>query len=168
MKMALLMAVSGIVLTTGALARDGHDHSETAEAKTNVVVQTTCPVMGGKIKQDLYVDHEGKRVYVCCKGCIAKLQKDPLKYIAKMEAEGVTVAKVQTLCPVMGGKIKKEHYLDHDGKRIYVCCPGCLKKLAAEAAQYIRTMEKEGITLDSTPKPMKHEDKHDSHQGHNH
>ncbi len=57
--------------------------------------QTTCPVMGGKINKDLYVDHAGKRIYVCCQGCIAPIKADPDKFIKKLEAEGVTLEKVE-------------------------------------------------------------------------
>jgi len=42
------------------------------------MAQTTCPVMkGGKINKKLYVDHNGKRIYVCCKVCINKVKADP-------------------------------------------------------------------------------------------
>jgi hypothetical protein len=51
--------------------------------------QTTCPVMGGAINTNMYVDAEGYRIYVCCKGCISAVKADPAKYIAKMKAEGV-------------------------------------------------------------------------------
>lgn len=52
--------------------------------------QTTCPVMGGKINKSLYADVQGKRIYVCCRGCIAAIKKEPAKYIKKLEATGVT------------------------------------------------------------------------------
>ena len=54
--------------------------------------QTTCPVMAGNpINKKLFVDAEGKRIYVCCKGCLPEVQKDPKKYIQQMEAAGVTL-----------------------------------------------------------------------------
>lgn len=54
--------------------------------------QTTCPVMpGNSINKKLFVDAEGKRIYVCCKGCIPEVQKDPKKYIQQLEAAGVTL-----------------------------------------------------------------------------
>lgn len=55
--------------------------------------QETCPVMGGKIVKDVYADHDGLRVYFCCKGCDATFKKDPEKYIKKLQDAGVTVAK---------------------------------------------------------------------------
>ena len=60
-------------------------------------------------------------------------------------------AKRQTVCPVMGGKINKKVYLDHGGKRIYFCCPGCIAKVKEDPGKYITKLEAEGIVLDKTP-----------------
>lgn len=56
--------------------------------------QTVCPVMGGDIDKAVYVDHDGKRIYMCCKGCIAAVKKDPVKYIKALEASGVVLDTV--------------------------------------------------------------------------
>lgn len=55
--------------------------------------QTTCPVMGGAINTNMYVDAEGYRIYVCCGGCISAVNADPARYIAKMKADGVEPQK---------------------------------------------------------------------------
>jgi hypothetical protein len=55
--------------------------------------QTTCPVMGGKVNKELYVDAEGYRIYVCCGGCIGKVKADPEKYIKQLKAKGVELEK---------------------------------------------------------------------------
>jgi len=55
--------------------------------------QTKCPVMRGKIDEKFFVDYKGKRIYFCCSGCIEEFNKDPAKYLKKMEEEGVTPAK---------------------------------------------------------------------------
>ncbi len=36
-----------------------------------------------------------------------------------------TKSKPQEVCPVMGGKIDKNIYIDFQAQRIYICCPGC-------------------------------------------
>ena len=57
--------------------------------------QTTCPVMeGNAINKKLFVDYEGKRIYVCCRGCIGEVKSDPAKYVKRLEAEGITLDKV--------------------------------------------------------------------------
>ena len=58
--------------------------------------ETYCPIMGGKINKKLYVDHAGKRIYVCCAGCLGKVKKDPAKIIKQLEAQGITLDKVPT------------------------------------------------------------------------
>jgi hypothetical protein len=55
--------------------------------------QKTCPVMGGKVNKELYIDAEGYRIYVCCKGCISAIQADPEKYIEKLKADDVEIEK---------------------------------------------------------------------------
>lgn len=100
--------------------------------------QETCPVMKGKINKALYVDAEGKRIYVCCKGCIATIKKDPKKYIKKLEDRGETVATLQTKCPVMGGAINKKLYVDAGGKRLYVCCNGCQETIKKDPEAHIK------------------------------
>lgn len=62
---------------------------ETAATKA----QTTCPIMGGAVDKSKFVDYDGKRIYVCCAGCIATVKKDPAKYVKQLEAAGVTLDK---------------------------------------------------------------------------
>jgi YHS domain-containing protein len=51
--------------------------------------QTACPVMGGKINQQLYADYQGQRVYFCCPACIDIFKKDPEKYLKKLREQGL-------------------------------------------------------------------------------
>ena len=115
--------------------------------------QTTCPVMGGKINKNIFADYQGKRVYFCCKGCPAEFAKDPAKYVKKLEAAGITLAKtpVQTTCPVMGGKINKAIFVDYQGKRVYFCCGGCPAEFNKDPAKYVKALEAKGVVLDKTP-----------------
>lgn len=61
--------------------------------------QANCPVMGGVVSS-VYVDVEGYRIYVCCKGCIGAIKANPAKFIEKMKAEGVEIAKSPVAAPV--------------------------------------------------------------------
>ncbi|HSR87350.1 MAG TPA: hypothetical protein VLL07_00230 [Pontiella sp.] len=64
------------------------------QAEVEAGKQTMCPVMRGqKINPNLYADVNGKRIYVCCPGCIVKIKADPEKYIAQLEAEGIVLDK---------------------------------------------------------------------------
>ena len=58
--------------------------------------QSKCPVMGGEVNKSLYADVNGKRVYVCCKGCIGKIKAEPAKYIKQLESAGIELEKAST------------------------------------------------------------------------
>jgi YHS domain-containing protein len=55
-----------------------HDHMGMAGE------QTHCPVMGGAINKDIFVEYKGKKVYFCCAGCEGPFLKDPDKYMDKL------------------------------------------------------------------------------------
>ncbi len=80
-----------LFVVAGCKKKEHAGHSETEHKMAKA--QTVCPVMGDKIDRSLYADHMGKRVYFCCKMCPPKFEKDPMKYIKKLEAEGVTLEK---------------------------------------------------------------------------
>jgi len=61
----------------------------TVQAAQSGNPQTKCPVLGGAINKDLYVDYEAKRIYFCCAGCPREFEKDPAKYMKKLEEQGV-------------------------------------------------------------------------------
>ena len=151
-----------------------HEKDAKACKTSKLNPQTSCPVMGEKIDTTLYYDYNGKKIYVCCAGCIGEVKKDPEKYLKKLEkmgqgpnavsckkacpesskAQPVSDAKVmaaQTTCPVMGGKIDKASYVDHQGKRIYVCCAGCLGEIKKDPAKYIKKLEGMGQSVESVP-----------------
>ena len=50
------------------------------------ITQTLCPVMGKPIDKSIYVDHEGRRIYLCCPMCVDTFKADPATYLAKLDA----------------------------------------------------------------------------------
>lgn len=93
MKTMMTYLIMGILAAGVALAEEKVGQ----EPKTKP--QTTCPVMGDEVNKKLYVDYAGKRVYVCCKGCLKEVKANPEKYIAKLEKEGVTLDKAPVTDP---------------------------------------------------------------------
>ncbi len=50
-------------------------------------IQTTCPVSGEELEdKSVFTDHEGRRVAFCCDKCVAAFDKDPAKYLSKLDA----------------------------------------------------------------------------------
>ncbi len=62
----------------------GDDHAQGAELKP----QENCPIMGSAVNRDLYVDHEGKRIYVCCPPCLATVRANPAAALRKLAELG--------------------------------------------------------------------------------
>lgn len=89
------LILSGIGTVLGQHGQQTNDTEKTAANAVSIKPQTKCPVMGGEIDKALFVDYEGKRIYVCCDGCIGKIKKDPAKYVKQLEAEGITLDKAE-------------------------------------------------------------------------
>ena len=54
------------------------------------IEQTICPVMGGKVVKDIFVEYKGQKVYFCCPGCEKSFNEDPEKYLPKLPQFGGT------------------------------------------------------------------------------
>jgi YHS domain-containing protein len=96
--MKALMYVATAALVTGLLLAGCEKKTEPADTTMTMpmpapsavdasIAQKTCPVMGGAINKDIYVDYEGRRIYFCCEACPPVFQKDPAKYLAKVDEE---------------------------------------------------------------------------------
>ena len=56
--------------------------------------------------------------------------------------------RLQTHCPIMNLPIDRALYHDHEGQRIYVCCPGCLDEVRERAAEIISEHAARGIVFE--------------------
>lgn len=112
---------------------------EEANKPAAIKAQTMCPVMGGKINKSLHVDVEGKRIYVCCAGCIGAIKKEPAKFIKKLEAAGVTIEATPTCtkCGEYKGAADccKTNKTNCGKCGLHKGAPGCCKAVSKEAAQ---------------------------------
>lgn len=147
-RIAVVVSAILILMGPGVL---GAQESQTGTQKQAVKKQTICPVMGGAVNTNLYVNYDDKRIYVCCKECIETVKKDPAKYISKLENNGVALEKTQTTCPILGGKIDKKVYADYNGKRVYFCCTDCIEQFKKEPDKYLKKLEAEGVVPEPTP-----------------
>ncbi|MFQ6007749.1 MAG: YHS domain-containing protein [Candidatus Zixiibacteriota bacterium] len=57
--------------------------------------------------------------------------------------------KMQTHCPVMGGKIDSSVYTDIQGQRVYHCCPACSQKLKADPDKYFKKAAEKGVLFEN-------------------
>jgi YHS domain-containing protein len=58
--------------------------TEAKDAVADAILQKTCPVMGGVINKNIFVEYKDKKVYFCCAGCETKFNNEPEKYLAKL------------------------------------------------------------------------------------
>lgn len=95
---AVIAVIVGLVMllsTQAALAGMEEWLAEKPTAKP----QTICPVLGGKISRDIYVDVNGLRIFLCCQGCAKEVKANPDKYIAKIRANGEEPLPVPAVAP---------------------------------------------------------------------
>lgn len=147
--------------------------TETQRVAAAIADQKVCPVSGqalGSMGDPIAVPIGEKAVYVCCQGCVAAVQNEPAKYLAMVTGDGGSVSPgddqvrpgvfkvsaedrpfiaAQKTCPVMDeplGGMGEPYKVHAAGKAIYICCPGCAKKIAADPERYLEILSKQGVT----------------------
>ena len=108
--------------------------------KLHIAVQNICPTSGQKLGahgQPIKVKVGKETVFLCCKGCLKK--KINPKHWATIHANS---AKAQRICPVMKHELpKKPKWTVVEGQIVYVCCPPCTKKIAADPETYLQKVD---------------------------
>ncbi|MBI5833338.1 MAG: hypothetical protein HZB16_13655 [Armatimonadetes bacterium] len=66
---------------TDCATKPGDTKTGGATGTTAEAGNKTCPVMKGRaVNPDLFVEYKGKKIYVCCRKCLAEVQAHPEKY----------------------------------------------------------------------------------------
>lgn len=131
-------------------AHDGQHSQETTQAHKadashdkspdhSALKQATCPVSGKPIDKAVFAEHDGRRVYFCCKGCDKKFKESPNQYLPALYKQ-IYPQTVQLKCPVMGETVDPEVFVEHEGQQIYFCCKGCDKKFEADPKKYMKKL----------------------------
>ena len=81
----ILSAAAALTLTSIAVAADAKP-----AAKAKPYPLKTCVVsdekFGGDMGEPYVFAYQGREVKLCCKGCLDDFNKEPAKYVKKMEA----------------------------------------------------------------------------------
>ncbi|MBI1314414.1 hypothetical protein GC176_24220 [bacterium] len=132
--------VAGMTLSNAALRADGKDDAKRIE-RLLVRAQVVCPVtgkdltsMGGPVRATV----SKATVILCCKGCFGK--KIPSEH---WETVTANLIKAQGRCPVMDKPLPKDpKSVVVEGRRIFVCCPPCTKKIEDDPKKYIAAVDR--------------------------
>ena len=111
--------------------------------------KATAPGCSGCASKQVSMDYEGKKIYFCCSSSMEKFNADSAKYLKAMEAKGMTLdsaLKPQETCPVTGEKINPAVFVNVEGVTIFACCAGCLDKIKADPAEYVKILQEKGET----------------------
>ncbi len=143
MKNARMILLVALVVGVGHIAL-GDDPSAPGKEQQQkrdqlrAAVQGICPVSGEKMGDHgrpikVAVGKAKEEIFLCCKACL-KQKIDP-KHWATMHTN---IAKAQQICPVMKKKLPKNpKWTIVQGQIVYVCCPPCIKKIAANPQKYL-------------------------------
>jgi YHS domain-containing protein len=106
--------------------------------ETGQMVQVACPLTGRPCAEDKAVETGGVTVHVCCAGCLGKAKaKEGDVLVALLFADTEKGFTLQTECPVSGKPIDPAEFVEHEGKKVYFCCPGCPAKFTADPEKYL-------------------------------
>jgi len=75
-----------VVFALGSLQAEEPPLKDTKDMKCPVDATEGCEggYCSNKVKRNLFVEHEGRKVYFCCEGCMKSFKKDPKKYAVKV------------------------------------------------------------------------------------
>jgi len=133
--------------------------------KASKPVNTLCPLTGEKIDPAVTTQYKGKTVAFCCADCIKDFNKDPAKYMKKIEADEAKNKKgdkkdgqaadkakgeqpaagkvVNAMCPV-----EKDNAVDptapttvYKGKTVGFCCDDCIKKFERDPDSFVANLK---------------------------
>lgn len=106
--------------------------------ETGQIAQVACPISGQPVSSEATVEFGHTKVGFCCKNCLAKFEAasddEKLEIVFAKLDKGFTR---QTKCPVSGKPINASVNVEHDGKKVYFCCPGCPSAFEAEPAKFL-------------------------------
>ncbi len=129
------------VVALAALAAAGQAAEPTPE-QLHSGVQRICPVSGLPLGDHgppvkVLVGEQEEEIFLCCKACATR-QIDA----AHWKTIHTNIAAAQRVCPVMKKDLPAKPAWEIIGGRVvFVCCPPCLEKIAAEPESHLQLID---------------------------
>jgi YHS domain-containing protein len=122
------------------------------DAKANDYPLDTCPVTGeklGKMGDPIVYNYKGREVRFCCKGCVKNFEKEPEKYLKKMDEAIIKKDKPAyplTTCVVSGDKLGGSmgapiDYVAKNNHLVRLCCKGCIKTFEKDPKPFLKKLD---------------------------
>lgn len=109
--------------------------------ETGQMVQVACPITGKPVNEKTLVEVGKAKTGFCCEKCLAKYEEaDDQEKLNILFADLPKGFTRQTMCPVSGKPIKADAMVEHEGKKVYFCCPNCPKAFAADPAKFTKKL----------------------------
>lgn len=142
---AMVLTLIVVGLATQVRTAKGVETAEEAQARHDqlrIAVQEICPVSGQRLGEmgppiKVTVGEAKEEVFLCCIGCVkGKINSE---HWATIHAN---IARAQSRCPIMKKELPEgAKWTIVDGEVIYVCCPPCIKKIAANPDESIKQVD---------------------------
>lgn len=137
MKFARMLVVAALVFACGQIA---NAQQLSQRDQLHIAVQQICPISGQKLGAHgppIKVKIGEETVFLCCRGCLQS-KVDP-QHWATIHAN---FARAQRICPVMKKELPRNaKWTVVQGQIVYVCCPPCTKKIAADPQTYLQKID---------------------------
>ncbi len=147
----ILSAVAVCTALTGVTFAAQHaDHADKEEAPEAQYPVASCVVSGqdlGSMGEPYAHEIEGRKVYLCCAGCVNRLEREPEKYLEKYDELVVEHQKASyplDTCVVsgqaldaMGGPMD----IVHGDRLVRLCCAGCRSAFEENAERMLKKID---------------------------
>lgn len=137
---AAVTALIAVAVVTAAVRADDAGPAKKTE-QLLIRAQKICPITGNKLESmggPVKATVSKATVFLCCKGCFRK--KISQKHWKTVTAN---LVEAQGRCPVMDKPLpEKPKSTVVEGRRIFVCCPPCTKKVEADPKKYISVVNR--------------------------
>lgn len=123
----------------------------------------TCVVAGGKLGEmgePVVFEYEGRELRLCCAGCRPAFDKEPEKYLKRVDAAIVAQQKPYyplDTCVVAGGKLgEMGEPVDHvyQNRLVRLCCADCVAAFDKEPAKYLTKLDQAVIARQKAAYPL--------------
>lgn len=140
-KLALGLAASAALILQAAAFAEAPVGDKAKTDRLLVQAQKICPLsgkdltqMGGPVKAKI----GDQTLFLCCKRCFdGKVQKEHWEQIQ------ANLKEAQAKCPAMGKPLPENAASTVvEGRRVFVCCPPCTKKIEADPKAYLAKVDK--------------------------